>query len=112
MTKRNHTTYALLGLITAGYRTGYEMKQMIDQSLNHFWKISYGQIYPALRQLTETGWAAASPALSDKKPDRKEYLITDEGQKALQSWLEEPINDIASEKNEFLLKLFFSKEEE
>ncbi|MDI5790569.1 hypothetical protein PO124_25330 [Bacillus licheniformis] len=34
--KRNHTTYALLGLITAGYRTGYEMKRMIDQSLNHF----------------------------------------------------------------------------
>lgn len=58
MTKRNHTTYALLGLITAGYRTGYEMKRMIDQSLNHFWKISYGQIYPALRQLTEAGWAA------------------------------------------------------
>ncbi|WP_368031627.1 PadR family transcriptional regulator [Bacillus licheniformis] len=111
MTKRNHTTYALLGLITAGYRTGYEMKRMINQSLNHFWKISYGQIYPALRQLTEAGWAAASPALSDKKQDRKEYMITAEGQKALQSWLEEPINDIASEKNEFLLKLFFSKEE-
>lgn len=101
MTKRNHTTYALLGLITAGYQTGYEMKRMIDQSLNHFWKISYGQIYPALRQLTEAGWVAASPTLSDKKPDRKEYLITDEGQKALHSWLEEPINGIASEKNEF-----------
>lgn len=101
MTKRNHTTYAPLGLITAGYRTGYEMKRMIDQSLNHFWKISYGQIYPALRQLTEAGWAAASPALSDKKQDRKEYMITAEGQKAPQSWLEEPINDIASEKTSF-----------
>ncbi|RCK09699.1 PadR family transcriptional regulator [Bacillus licheniformis] len=56
------------------------MKRMIDQSLNHFWKISYGQIYPALRQLTEAGWAAASPALSDKKQDRKEYMITAEGQ--------------------------------
>ncbi|MFN2746524.1 PadR family transcriptional regulator [Bacillus sp. z60-18] len=112
MTKRNQTTYALLGLITAGYRTGYEMKQMIDQSLNHFWKISYGQIYPALKHLADTGWVTAAPAAQDKKPDRKEYRITAEGQKALQSWLEEPIKEIAAEKNEFLLKIFFSRQQE
>ena len=108
--KRNHTTYALLGLITAGYRTGYEMKRMIDQSLNHFWKISYGQIYPALRQLTEAGWAAASPALSDKKQDRKEYMITAEGQKRCRAGLKNR-SMTSLQKNEFLLKLFFSKEE-
>ncbi len=111
MTKRNQTTYALLGLMTAGYRTGYEMKQMIDQSLHHFWKISYGQIYPALNQLTEAGLVTAAPAAQERKPDRKEYQITAEGKKALQSWLEEPIKEIATEKNEFLLKLFFCKQQ-
>ncbi|KAA6449454.1 PadR family transcriptional regulator [Bacillus swezeyi] len=111
MTKKNQTTYALLGLITAGYRTGYEMKQMIDQSLHHFWKISYGQIYPALNQLTEAGWVTAAPAAQERKPDRKEYQITAEGKKTLQNWLEEPIKEIATEKNEFLLKLFFCKQQ-
>lgn len=110
MTKRNHTTYALLGLITAGYRTGYEMKRMIDQSLNHFWKISYGQIYPALRQLTEAGWAAASPALSDKSRTEKSTWLPLKVKSAAElAWRTDQWHRFR--KNEFLLKLFFSKEE-
>ncbi|ATH94268.1 transcriptional regulator [Bacillus glycinifermentans] len=112
MSRKNNTPYALLGLITAGYRTGYDMKQMIDRSLNHFWKISYGQIYPSLKHLTETGWVTAEASAQENKPDKKEYRITKEGQEALQTWLEEPIKEIAAEKNEFLLKIFFSKQQD
>lgn len=112
MSRKNNTPYALLGLITAGYRTGYDIKQMIDRSLNHFWKISYGQIYPSLKHLTETGWVTAEASAQENKPDIKEYRITKEGQEALQTWLEEPIKEIAAEKNEFLLKIFFSKQQD
>lgn len=41
MARENHSQYAILGLLTADCRTGYSIKQMIDTSLNHFWKISY-----------------------------------------------------------------------
>ncbi len=38
MARENMTRYAVLGLLTTTCRTGYDMKQMIDRSLNHFGK--------------------------------------------------------------------------
>lgn len=109
MTKENHTKYAVLGLLTTGCHTGYSMKQMIDGSLNHFWKVSYGQIYPTLKHLVEEGLATVVNYTQDGKPDKKEYHITEKGELSLQSWLQTPIHDIPTEKNELLLKLFFSR---
>ncbi|MGM0943294.1 MAG: PadR family transcriptional regulator [Bacillota bacterium] len=105
----NHTTYALLGILTTDCRTGYEIKQLIDQSLNHFWKISYGQIYPTLKKLVADELATVTTTTQDGKPDRKEYTLTAEGKKALQEWLEQPLQQIPVERNEVILKLFFSR---
>ncbi|EQB38533.1 MULTISPECIES: PadR family transcriptional regulator [Virgibacillus] len=110
MTKTyNHTTYALLGILTTDCRTGYEIKQLIDQSLNHFWKISYGQIYPTLKKLVQAGLATVETTAQDGKPDRKEYFLTAKGKEALQTWLEQPMKQIPTERNEVILKLFFSR---
>ncbi|CAH0344751.1 PadR family transcriptional regulator [Bacillus sp. CECT 9360] len=109
MTKENHTKYAVLGLLTTGCHTGYSIKQMIHGRLNHFWKISYGQIYPTLKHLVDEDLATVMNSTQDGKPDKKEYHITQKGELALQSWLQTPINDIPTEKNELLLKLFFSR---
>lgn len=38
MKKYNDTTYAILGILTTDCRSGYEIKQFIDNSLNHFGK--------------------------------------------------------------------------
>jgi PadR family transcriptional regulator, regulatory protein AphA len=108
MAKENHTKYAILGLLTTGCRSGYSIKQMIDESLNHFWKVSYGQIYPILKQLVDDGLATVQTTSQDRKPDKKEYYMTPKGKLALQAWLQTPIKDIPTEKNELLLKLFFS----
>ncbi|API92157.1 MULTISPECIES: PadR family transcriptional regulator [Virgibacillus] len=105
----NHTTYALLGILTLDCRTGYEIKQLIDQSLNHFWKISYGQIYPNLKKLVTDGLATVKVKSQDGKPDRKEYFLTTKGKEVLQNWLAEPLQQITDERNEVLLKLFFSR---
>lgn len=88
------------------------MKQMIDGSLNHFWKISYGQIYPTLKLLVDKGFATAQDLAQEGKPDKKEYQITPEGKQALKKWLEQPILELPNEKNELLLKLFFSRHQE
>ncbi|MGE8206867.1 PadR family transcriptional regulator [Heyndrickxia sp. NPDC080065] len=107
MTTINHTKYAILGLLTVGCRSGYSIKQMIDGSLNHFWKVSYGQIYPTLKQLVDEGLATVEQTTQDGKPDKKEYNITPKGQIALQEWIQTPLKEIPTEKNELLLKLFF-----
>ncbi|TWT14623.1 PadR family transcriptional regulator [Planomicrobium sp. CPCC 101079] len=110
--KENNTQYALLGLLTIGCDTGYSMKQMIDGSLNHFWKISYGQIYPTLKLLVDKGYARVHDTAQEGKPDKKEYQITAEGTEALKRWLAQPIADLPVEKNELLLKLFFSRHQD
>ncbi|WP_212508850.1 PadR family transcriptional regulator [Litoribacterium kuwaitense] len=108
----NHTTYALLGILTTDYRTGYEMKQLIDHSLNHFWKISYGQIYPTLKKLVQDELATVKTTTQSGKPARKEYTITDKGRNELLAWLEEPLEHIPAHRNEVLLKLFFSRHQQ
>lgn len=112
MAKVNHTQYAILGLLTTECRTGYSIKQMIDTSLNHFWKISYGQIYPTLKLLVERGYATVEDQAQEGKPDKKEYRITPEGEQVLKEWIHQPIEQLTVEKNELLLKLFFSRNQE
>jgi PadR family transcriptional regulator, regulatory protein AphA len=105
----NHTTYAILGILTTKCRSGYDIKQFIDQSLNHFWKISYGQIYPTLKLIVEEGLAEVQTSTHEGKPDRKEYFLTIKGKETLTNWLAQPIQQIPTERNEILLKLFFGR---
>lgn len=112
MAKENHTQFAILGLLTTGYHTGYSIKKMIDGSLNHFWKISYGQIYPTLKLLVDNGYASFQVTTQEGKPDKKEYYITPNGEQTLKLWLQQPIQQLPIEKNELLLKLFFSSHQD
>ncbi|WP_226655474.1 PadR family transcriptional regulator [Pseudalkalibacillus hwajinpoensis] len=108
MEKQIHTKYAILGLLTIGCQTGYSMKKMMDESLNHFWKISYGQIYPTLKNLLDEELITVQKQSESGKPDKKKYQLTSLGWQSLQNWMETPIQEIGVEKNELLLKLFFS----
>lgn len=105
----NHTTYAILGILTTECKSGYAIKQFIDQSLNHFWKISYGQIYPTLKLLVQEGLAEARTSSSPGKPDKNEYDLTSKGIETLKNWLGQPIEHLPIERNEVLLKLFFGR---
>ncbi|CAG9622458.1 PadR family transcriptional regulator [Sutcliffiella rhizosphaerae] len=111
MTKEN-TQFAILGLLTTGCNTGYTIKQMMDGSLNHFWKISYGQIYPTLKLLVDKGYATVEETKQEGKPDKKEYQITAKGEEALRGWLVNDVPNLETIKNELLLKLFFSRHQE
>lgn len=105
----NDTTYAILGILTTECRSGYAIKQFIDQSLNHFWKISYGQIYPTLKLLVQEELAEVRTSSSPGKPDKNEYDLTPKGVEVLKKWLEQPIEDLPTERNGILLKLFFGR---
>lgn len=107
MPRENTTRYAILGLLTTSCRTGYEMKQMIDNSLNHFWKISFGQVYPTLKVLENEGFIIQS----NIRDDRKSYELTELGKGELQRWLGEKPDELPIQRNELLLKLFFARHE-
>lgn len=107
----NHTTYAILGILTTDCRTGYDIKQLMDQSLQHFWKISYGQIYPTLKNIVKEELATVQTLEQEGKPSRKEYTLTEKGEDVLKTWLHKPIEQIPVERNEILLKLFFGRQQ-
>lgn len=109
MIKKSKSLYALLGILSLGPHSGYEIKKLIEQSLNHFWQEGYGQIYPNLKRLVELDLATVELKRQDGKPDKKVYTITNLGRTHLKNWLQTPIQELPKEKHEILLKLFFGQ---
>lgn len=106
MTARfNSSRYALLGLLSLGPRSGYDLKKLIDGSIAHFWSESFGQIYPILRRLEAEGLARRRSERQNGKPDRQVYSLTSKGQEELQRWLQHPARPEGF-RSELLLKLF------
>jgi PadR family transcriptional regulator AphA len=96
----------LLGLLTIGPMSGYDLGQAIRTSVGFFWNESYGQIYPNLKNLAAEGLVTSKTERQKGKPDRHIYSITKKGRERLAAWLAvAPQPEIP--RNELLLKLFF-----
>ena len=103
------TRYALLGLLTLAPKTGasgYDLRQWAENSIGHFWRESYGQIYPVLKDLARDGLVTVRAGAGSGKRERIVYAITAAGRKQLLDWLAKPAR-IQPPRNEGLLKLFF-----
>ena len=101
-------SYAILGLISFGEMSGYDLKQFADGSIHYFfWSPARSQVYAELRRLTALGYVTEREVEQERRPDKRLYRITPAGKEALQSWLSQP--EVAPEvhKSMFLLKLFF-----
>ncbi|MEQ8345236.1 MAG: PadR family transcriptional regulator [Sneathiellaceae bacterium] len=79
-----------LGLLTHSDASGYEIKKIFENSLQHFFDASYGSIYPALNRLTEDGLVQCTEQAQDKRPDKKVYSITAAGRMAFLDELMRP----------------------
>jgi PadR family transcriptional regulator, regulatory protein AphA len=106
MGKENKSRYALLGMLSLGSMSGYDVKKTIEQSLGNFWHESYPQIYPMLKQLEQEGLATGTVERQEGRPDRHVYTLTEQGWDELKRWVSEPY-ELQYERNELLLKLFF-----
>ncbi len=107
--RESSTGYVLLGVLAqaAGPMTGFEIRGFLDQSVQFFWRESFGQIYPALKRLHEEGLIKPASARGRKR-DAQPWRITPAGQAALREWLDRPAQTQAL-RDETLLKLFFSR---
>ncbi len=109
MPRENKSKYAVLGFLSMGPMSGYDIKKMFEQSVINFWSESYGQIYPILKRLVDEGLATKSVQRQMGKPDRHVYAITERGTRELQAWLTEP-PEYQKQRIEILLKLFFGQQ--
>ena len=106
MAAQNRTAFAILGFLTLGPMSGYDIKKLVEESTENFWSESFGQIYPALRRLAGDGLIEKEEAPSEGGRPRHVYSINDRGREALAAWLREP-TDPPPVRIELLLKLFF-----
>jgi PadR family transcriptional regulator, regulatory protein AphA len=101
------TGRVILGMISLGKCTGYDIKHFVDKSTRHFWAASYGQIYPELRRLEEQGLIRGAPEPTGGRA-RVVYHLTDHGREALHAWLASDGESLYELRDEGMLKLFFS----
>jgi PadR family transcriptional regulator, regulatory protein AphA len=102
--------YALLGLLAESPKYGYELKRRFEGALGNIWSVSYGQLYPTLRHLSEVGWLTKKTEPGKKAAEKNIYSITEKGRRKLDEWLLKPLRSSYKVKDEFTLRfLFFSK---
>lgn len=100
--------YAVLGIIQHKPQHGYEIKQAIEDSFGEIWNVSYGQLYPTLRSLTEKELVHKHKEQGQKSLEKNVYEITEKGRKVLSKWLSEtPKKVTISGKDEFSLLYLF-----
>jgi DNA-binding PadR family transcriptional regulator len=102
------TSYVILGLLTFREMSGYDLKQLINKSITHFyWSPAKSQIYGELRRLESQGLVTMREVPQTLRPDKRLYRITSQGTEAMQKWLENSGVEPDSYKSALLLKVFF-----
>ncbi len=102
------TSYAILGLLTFGETSGYDLAKLVNRSVGHFFSPAKSQIYSELRRLVSVGYATERKIQQEDRPNKRLYRITGKGERALREWLESVDVEPPVYKIPFLLKLFFA----
>jgi DNA-binding PadR family transcriptional regulator len=102
--------YAILGLLSRKSMTGYELSKEFETNLFEFWNTKHSQIYPELKNLTQSGLVEYTIQISGNVMEKKVYSLTQEGKDAFFQWAQTESDTITVPKDEFRLRLYFSDE--
>lgn len=102
--RESRTGYAVLGALTLEPMSGYRLRSVLEQSVGHFWRESYGQLYPTLRRLAAEGLVA-----TEGRGRARVHRLTDAGWRELEAWLERPVTGHEPTRDELLLKVFLGR---
>jgi len=98
---------AILGLLSDGPMTGYEIKQFFRNVIRHFWNVSDGQLYPTLKKMHGEGSISLQVIRQDSTANKHLYSVTEKGLRHFEKWLREPVTKFEELKEPFVTKLFF-----
>ncbi|CAH1850818.1 PadR family transcriptional regulator [Convivina intestini] len=98
----------ILGILAGGPHTGYEINDILQNQLAHFFDGSYGMIYPTLKKLSQDGLVTSQQITQTGKPNKNIFAITPAGQTAFQKAVVMPTDD-ETFKSDFLMRLYFSQ---
>lgn len=101
----NRSRFAVLGMLSLGAGSGYEIRRRLEERVAPFWQESYGQIYPLLGRLVEEGRVEVRAETARGRS----FALTSTGREELASWLASPPVPERS-RHELLLKMFLGTE--
>lgn len=104
MSRINKSQFAILGWLSKGPMSGYDLKQKFAKVTPFHWTESNAQIYPILKKLEKERLVSSRLDESSGGRNRRIYLITSEGLELLENWLKEP-TEPGHYREEMLLKL-------
>lgn len=104
MARCNKSFFAILGIISKGEMSGYDIRTILEKTSRFYWSESNAQIYPTLKTLEEKGYVVSRVMECSGARQCRKYTITDEGQKKLMIWLEETC-EFPKHREEMLLKM-------
>src|SRR6266480_4282632 len=103
--KLTETSYAVLGLLEyCEPATPYQLKQIAQQSVFHFWTIPHTQLYTECARLAEAGLLDERREETGRR--RRVYRLSAAGRRALREWRADPNTDLYELRDPGLLKLF------
>jgi PadR family transcriptional regulator AphA len=99
--------YAVLGLLSFGEKSGYDLWRFAERSVGHIWAPAKSQIYKVLPRLEAAALAEARSVEQTGRPDKQLHRLTPAGRRALRAWL----THIGADDNPdvLLLKIFFGR---
>ncbi|KZE52431.1 transcriptional regulator [Brevibacillus parabrevis] len=98
----------ILGFLSYGEMSGYDIKQAFSNSIGFFYDASFGAIYPALRKLEEEGLVTKQEVIQSGKPNKILYQITEQGKDTFRQEIQTPILPPVL-RSDMLVKIFFGK---
>ncbi|HEY9827641.1 MAG TPA: PadR family transcriptional regulator [Stenomitos sp.] len=97
--------HAILATLMDCPSSGYDLRKRFEGSVGFFWQASFQQIYRELAKLEEQGLVQGDAISQTKRPDKKVFAVTPEGEAFLQEWIRTPC-DTAPLRDELLVKMF------
>ena len=96
--------YVILSLLSVEPNTGYGIGRVLRGELSHVWEARLQQIYTELAKLEAEGALAVEELALPKRPAKKLYRLTPEGEAALTSWLSSKLSR-PSARDDLLVRL-------
>jgi PadR family transcriptional regulator, regulatory protein AphA len=107
---RNPAEYAVLGALERNPAHGYDLYHYLSTSVGAIWNLKISQVYALLGRLENEGLVSHQRLAQEKRPDRKIFTLTDEGEKVFKEWVGQPVRHVRGLRLEFLSKLHFARD--
>lgn len=100
--------FAILGFLREQPSSGYELKtRCFEGTAQSFWKADQAQIYRTLERLEREKLVSSRTTQQGKRPPKKVFRVTQNGNEALDEWLR-TAHEQSAQRDPFALRVFFA----